>query len=110
MARYDRHSPATLACVTLSQKTPSRVTTRRLRGWGVGSWHPRTPDQKPEDDRQFPKIKNHRELANKFRVLWQKQGGEGTGQIAEARNYQQNAQDPGDETRSHDKHPERKQP
>ena len=49
-------------------------------------------------------------MVNKMPVPWQKEGGEGTGQIAETCNEQQDAQEAWDETGSNDKNPERKEP
>src|SRR6266516_3731605 len=68
------------------------------------------PDQKPKDDRQFCSCENAREPVNNRCVRWQKKRGKGTRHVAETCNEQQEAQYAGNETRSNNQNPERKQP
>src|SRR5260370_2775590 len=86
------------------------LSNSRIKGWLIQWRHFCAPDQKPKDYRQFPSRKDHRELVNKMPVRWQKEGGEGTGQIAGTCNEQQDAQEAGDETGSNAKNPTRQKP
>src|SRR5258706_5319512 len=58
----------------------------------------RTPDHEPKNDRQFPKLKNPRVLADKMSVLRQEDGGKGVDGPGAACNHQQDAQYAGDES------------
>lgn len=68
-----------------------------------------SPDQHP-DERQFSRLKNHRELADDARIGGQKEGGTGADHVAAAGNYRKDTDDAGDKPSTHDKDAERKKP
>lgn len=89
------------------------VTVGRSADMGrLGLWvrHLGTLDEKPEDYRHLSEIERHRDARNESPVLRQDHGCNTTRQIGEARNHQQDPQEPRKEARLDYKDTERQKP